>query len=98
MFPKRRAVGEDFLALLTLRARSRHVLGLARVVQVNLGPVPWRLPVDGAFPRQNEVPSEHVHHAGDLLLLVHPVVGRHVGLEVVRHLPGNSEITNNLLI
>ena len=88
MFPKRRAGEEDFLALLTLRARSRHVLG----------PVPWRLPVDGAFPRQNEVPSEHVHHAGDLLLLVHPVVGRHVGLEVVRHLPGNSEITNNLLI
>ena len=28
MLPKRRAGGEDFLALLTLRARSRHVLGL----------------------------------------------------------------------
>ena len=26
----------------------------ARVVQVNLGPVPWRLPDDGVFPRQND--------------------------------------------
>ena len=41
------------------------------------------------FPSEHQVPGQHASHAGDLLLLVHPVVGRHVGLEVKRDLPGH---------
>ena len=43
-------------------------------------------------PGEHEVPSERSRHVGDLHLL------ELLGLEVERHLPVNSEITNNLLI
>ena len=42
------------------------------------------------LPGEDDVPGEHAGDAGDLLLLVHPVVGGNIGLEIKGNLPGHS--------
>ena len=46
------------------------------------------------LPGEHQVPGQHAGDAGDLLLLVHTIVGRNIGLEIKGNFAGHPVVIN----